>query len=97
MQQLFVLLKACLGKFRLTRGLKVFIRGSPGFRHAQQGVLHNLDVGEGTVALGILIGTLADALVVMANIFPLAVAHNVAQSGLHKFLLQVVGENDLKT
>lgn len=83
--------------FFLTRGLKVFIRGCPGFRHPQQRFLHDLDVGEGTVALGILVGTLTDALVVMANILPLPVAHDVAQSRLDEFLLQVIGEDDLKT
>lgn len=86
-----------LNFFLLTRGLKVFIRGCPGFRHPQQRFLHDLDVGEGTVALGILVGTLTDALVVMANILPLAVAHDVAQSRLDEFLLQVIGEDDLKT
>lgn len=92
-----VLLELSGGNFLLTRGLKVFIRGSPGFRHPQQSFLHDLDVGEGTVALGILVGTLTDALVVMANILPLPVAHNVAQSRLDEFLLQVIGEDDLKT
>lgn len=66
--------------FQLTRVLKVFIRGSPGLRHPQQGVLHNLDVGDGTVALGILVGALTDALVFVAHILALSVAHNVAQS-----------------
>lgn len=83
------------GTFRLTRGLKVFIRGSPGVRHPQQSLLHDLDVGEGAVALRILVGALTDALVVMANILPLPVAHDVAQSGLDEFLLQVIGEDDL--
>lgn len=83
--------------FQLTRGLKVFVRGSPGLRHPLQCVLHNLDVSEGTVALGILIGTLTDALVVMAHILALSIAHNVTKSGLDKFLLQVFWENDLKT
>lgn len=85
------------GTFRLTRGLEVFIRGSPGVRHPQQSFLHDLDVGEGAVALRILVGALTDALVVMANILPLPVAHDVAQSRLDEFLLQVIGEDDLKT
>lgn len=65
--------------FHLTRIFKVFIRGSPGLRHPQQGVLHDLDVGDGTVALGILLGALTDALVVTAHVLSLSVAHNVAQ------------------
>lgn len=81
----------------LTRGLKVFVGGGPGFRHPQQGVLHNLDVGEGTVALGILVGTLADAPVVVADVLPFSVAHDVAQRRLHKLLLQVVGKDDLES
>lgn len=83
--------------FQLTRVLKVFIRGCPGLRHPQQSVLHDLDVGDGTVALGILLCALTDALVVMANVLPLSIAHNVAQSWLDKFLLQVFWKNDLKT
>lgn len=81
---------------RLTRGLKVFVGGGPGFQHPQQGVLHNLDVGEGTVALGILVGTLADAPVVVADVLPFSIAHDIAQRRLHKLLLQVVGKDDLE-
>ena len=47
--------------------------------------------------MGILVGALTDTLVVMAHVLPLSVAHNVAQSRLDKFLLQVFWENDLKT
>lgn len=32
----------------------------------------------------------------MAHIFPLSIAHNVAQSWLDKFLLQVFWENNLQ-
>ena len=66
--------------FYLTRALNVFIRRCPGLRHPQQGVLHDLDVSDGTVALGILLGALTDALVVTAHVLPLSIAHDIAQS-----------------
>ena len=47
--------------------------------------------------MGVVVGTLTDAFVVVAHVLPFSIAHDVAQSRLDKFLLQVFGENDLKT
>lgn len=46
----------------------------------KQGVLHDLDVGDGTVALWVLVRTHADTLAVSADVLPLPVTHDVAQS-----------------
>lgn len=65
---------------QLTRVLEVLVRGDPGLGHSQQRVLHDLDVCDGAVTLGILIRALTDALVLMAHVLSLTVAHDVAQS-----------------
>lgn len=60
-------------------------------------MLHDLDVGDGAVALRELLATLASALAVLTHVLPLAVAHDVAQGRLDELLLQVLREDDLKT
>ena len=88
----------CSGPARLpTWVLQVLVGFGPRLGHAGQRVLHDLDVGDGAVALRELLGTLASTLAVLTDVFALAVAHDVAQGRLDKLLLQILGEDDLKT
>lgn len=57
----------------------------------------DLDVGDGAVALWELLRTLTSTLAVLAHIFPLSIAHDVAQGRLDKLLLQILREDYLKT
>lgn len=63
----------------------------------KQGVLHDLDVGDRTVALWVLVSAHADTLAVPADVLPLPITHDVAQSRLNKLLLEVLWKDDLET
>lgn len=81
----------------LTRFLKFTVVCIPGLTYAEQVLFHGLDVHVGAVALREFGATLAPAVIVLADELPLRIAGNVAQSCLHKMLLQVLRKDDLKT
>lgn len=89
---------ACSSTVRLSTWiLQVLVSFGPRLGHVGQRVLHDLDVGDGAVALRELLRTLASTLAVLAHVLPLTVAHDVAQGWLDKLLLQILREDDLKT
>lgn len=83
-------------KKKLTRFFKFTVVCIPGLTYAEQVLFHGLNVHVGTVALGEFGATLTPAVIVLADELPLWIAGNVAQSCLHKMLLQVLRKDDLK-
>jgi len=76
--------------------LKLFIEHPPCLCDPLQALLHGLDVHIGAVALWELGVTMAPAVVVLADKFPLSIAGDVAQSSLHKAFPQVLWEDHLQ-
>lgn len=66
------------GPSKVTWVLKILVRSSPGLGHSPERVLHDLQVGGGTVALWEFVSALADALVALTHVLSLTVAHDVA-------------------
>lgn len=81
----------------LTRFFKFTVVCVPSLTYADQVFFHGLDVHVGTVALREFGATLTPAVIVLADELALWIAGNVAQSCLHKVLLQVLRKDDLKT
>lgn len=82
---------------RLTWLLEVLIGRRPGVSDLQQTGFHSCQIHLGAVALGVVHGTLAPAVVVPAHQLALLIAADVAESSLHKAGPQILREDGLKT
>ena len=111
LQGLFVLLVCALVRFlcmfelnlpwlvsaRLTWLLKVLIGRGPGLSDLQQTAFHSREIHLRAVALGVVHGTLAPAVVVPTHQLAFLITADVAEGSLHKASPQILREDGLKT
>lgn len=81
----------------LTWLLKVLIGRGPGVSDLQQTGFHSRQIHLGAVALGVVHGTVAPAVIVPAHQLAFLITADVAESSLHKTSPQILREDGLKT